>query len=312
MTAGFLILCAASVAVISFVISGLSGAMVLVGERELARLATRAQSRILFAVVLTPALASFAVFFGAWGVDVYVLGCDAHGCRLHAAGTPSWATLSLATLFLGRVGMAVWRSIVGSWRSRSIRRALDSVASQTRTGLRVLPVEDPYAFVVGMLRPEIFISQGLLRACGEGDLEAILAHERSHVLRRDPLRRWFASLALAFHLPFVASALERRLARSQELAADANAAHTIGDAPRFAEALLRLARLRLGRVPLGVAFFGSDLEARIRNLLISQPRPDQPRPVLLLGAGIALLVLALWSAHSTHHGTETLLRFLSG
>ena len=65
--------------------------------------------------------------------------------------------------------------------------------------------EDAEGEVRGVLRPRVVVSRDLLRAVDTESMAAIVAHERAHSRRRDPLRRLLASLLLAFHLPPVAT-----------------------------------------------------------------------------------------------------------
>ncbi len=111
-------------------------------------------------------------------------------------------------------------------------------------------------------------------------------------------------------LPGIASILERRLARAQEMAADEAAAHVVGDPSRVAELLIRLARLQSARSAAAVAWLGSDLEARVRDLLHTGRRPDYPSAALLLGAAAAAVILGLLGAHQIHSDAEFLLKVL--
>src|SRR5690606_16635337 len=144
-------------------------------------------------------------------------------------------------------------------------------ASDTQ-GMRVLPFDEPQAFVVGLARPTLFVTRGLLSDRHREHLAPVIAHERAHLRRRDPLRRLVAALALAFHVPGLASVLERRLGRAHEMAADAEAATEVGSRQRVARALVRLTRARR-RAPDVALGFGSssDVEARVACLL--DPRP---------------------------------------
>ena len=140
-----------------------------------------------------------------------------------------------------------------------------------------------------------------------------------------------ASAGLVLHLPGIAHLLNRLLTRTQEMAADADAARTVGDRVRVAEALVRFARLQASssgcgifvrekwsrrssdlcacRAPCGPPFmeFGSgDLEARVRELL----DPHQRRglsAVALVGCSAALGLLALFAAHGLHYLAQALL-----
>lgn len=104
----------------------------------------------------------------------------------------------------------------------------------------VLPITSPCAFVLGVRRPSIFVSAGLLASLADEHLQAVLAHERAHVADRAPLR--LALLAgIRRVLPFdaVAELVERRAA-DIECQAD-RAAVASGVTPRaLAAALLRV------------------------------------------------------------------------
>lgn len=299
----------AAVGAVSFACSLLCATALCLLRKRLEGLAPAAQARVLLAAILAPTLVSSAVL-AAMTFDLAVQRCDAHLCLLHgSAGLPPLlAGLALLwTLHLERRG---WVALRALRHSRSMGRALESVTSPGGAGTRVVPVDEPQAFVVGVLRPRMYLSQGLLRRMGPRDLEAVMAHERSHIRRRDPLRRLVASLALAFHLPGIASALERRLAATQESAADADAARLLGDGPRIAEALVRLARLRLAQPPLAVGVLDDDLELRVRELLSSTTRSDGPATGLLIALLASGFAAALLVAHPIHMGFESLVRLL--
>jgi Zn-dependent protease with chaperone function len=214
------------------------------------------------------------------------------------------------------VGARAGRLGRDGWRARATVRDLTQLASvEPASGLRVLPLDEPQAFVLGALAPEVFVTRGLLSPAHRAHLDAVLAHEQAHVRRRDPLRRAVASLASSFHLPGVARGLERRLWRAHEMAADAEAARTVGSAPRIADALVQLTRAhRSGRgmAVAGLAFGESDVEVRVLALLDERPRHDRPGPSSLLCAAVALFVATSAAADHVHHGVEILLGLLGG
>src|SRR5437588_2431038 len=67
------------------------------------------------------------------------------------------------------------------------------------------------AFCAGYLRPRVYISTGALRRLSTEEFRAVLAHERHHAVRRDPLRLLVArTLADAlFFLPALGRIAER-------------------------------------------------------------------------------------------------------
>lgn len=310
MSPGFLLLGVAAVALAAGLTSAAVGVWLLVGRHSLARRAPAAQARLLLVASLAPFCAAVGLI-GAWVTDIHVLGCPAHRCvHDHRAPLPGAGVLLVAAGALARVGWRAARGAVDVARARRMRRALDGLAAAGPGGAALLPVAEPQAFVLGFLRPRVYVSQGLLAAAAS--VPSVLAHEAAHARRRDPLRRLCASLALAWHLPGVDALLERRLARAQEMAADAAAAGALGDAPGVAEALVRLARARRAQPAAALGWDGraGDLAARVGALLDERVRPDRPRPMAVLTwAGLAWGGLLL-AAEPLHRGAERLLRLI--
>src|SRR5262249_17659102 len=176
-------------------------------------------------------------------------------------------------------------------------------------GCLVLPIEEPQAYVLGILKPRVYVSQGLLEQANEDDLASVLAHERAHAARRDPLRRLIASLGLVLHLPGIAHLLGRLLTRTQEMAADADAARVVGDRVRVAESLVRFARLRGPSRAVAVEFGSGDLEARVKELLDThQRRGGLPSAAVLVGCAPALSFLPPFPARGFPFLAQALLR----
>ena len=311
MTPGVPLVLLSAMAAVAFGCSLLCAAALCLGRKWLGGLAPAAQSRVLLAAALAPALVSTALL-SAMVFDLVVRRCDVHRCLLHGSAALSPLVAGLAVLLAMRLGRQGWAALRALRHSRSIARALEGVASPGGAGSMIVPVDEPQAFVVGLFRPRMYLSQGLLRTTDPRDLESVMEHERSHVQRRDPLRRLIASLGLAFHLPGIASIIERRLAATQESAADADAARVLGDPPRIAEALVKVARLRVARLPLAVGILGSDLEFRVRELLSPATRPDRPAPVFLIAVATTGFAAALLVADPIHTAFESLVRLLAG
>jgi hypothetical protein len=111
----------------------------------------------------------------------------------------------------------------------------------------------------------------------------------------------------------VARRLEALLARAHEVAADAEAAHVVGDRPGVAKTLVQLARLRLAPAPVpahSAAILGSDLEARVVDLLGSSERSDLPTASMLLSLAALLTALAVGFAEPLHGAGALLVQFL--
>lgn len=323
MTGSLVLLCAGAFAAVSFSSSALIGVLLAAGRGWRGRLSAHAESRLALAAALAPGLVALAALAAAllpslgWLPD----HCLAHGahhphlCVNHGATTlPAAPLLGLAGLLAARGCIAALRAariLVSSWRAA---RSLDAASRRDGPGLRRLPVDAPEAFVIGMLRPRVYVSDGLLRMPGDV-VAAVLAHERAHVARRDPLRRLAATVALCCHLPGLASRLERSLHRCQEMAADADAARALGDGGRVASALVTMARARRHQPSViasaGLAYAGSHIRERVHRLLRGSPGCERPGPGLLAALAMALPAGMLACAAPVHHAVETVLGLLS-
>ncbi len=318
-----LLLCAAASALVAFATSALVGLGLWVGAGRIARLTAAARARVLLGAALLPALTCAAVMTAAlapsfgWIVDHCTHSLDAHLhphlCAHHVSVLPAWTSLALAGLFLARLAVSAGRAWRDGHRLHATRHALTALTpAPARDGLAVLPFEAPQAFVVGLIKPKIFVTRGLLSGPNREHLAAVLSHERAHVRRRDPLRRLGASLALGFHLPGLAAWLEARLARAHEMAADADAARELRSPECVARALVRLARTRRLALAPALAFGHSDVEARVAALLDPRPRQDQPQASVLIAGVAVLLALVTVTAGPVHHAVEIALGFVNG
>jgi len=286
--------------------SALVGAALIAGRRRLARLEPSAQSRIALAAAVAPAFLG-AVFVGGASYDRILSGPADFCLHLHDSAPPSLILMLSVAILGGRVLTYGIQTIVVSLRAVRLSLVLSGASHKAFMGCLVLPVEEPQAYVLGILKPRVYVSQGLIEQTNEDDLAPVLAHEHAHAARRDPLRRLIASSGLVLHLPGIAHLLNRLLTRTQEMAADADAARTVGDRVRVAEALVRFARLQ-GPVRAAAMEFGSgDLEARVRELLDSHQRRGLSA-VALVGCSAAFCLLALFAAHGLHYLMQALLR----
>jgi bla regulator protein BlaR1 len=156
--------------------------------------------------------------------------------------------------------------------------------------------------VLGHLRPAILLPLGAVAGLSPALLEALLAHELAHIVRRDYLLNLGLAVAevLFFYHPavwFMAGCLR---AERENCCDDQAAALCGGDRLRVARALAALAELeaspaampRLALAAAGVGGRGS-LLARVRRLALARPSAPTLGESLLAGvlAGLGLLGL---------------------
>jgi Zn-dependent protease with chaperone function len=317
-TLSLLVLLLAGVAGIAFAVSLLVGLLLGALDRRVERLAPRARARLLLVLALLPGSMATVLMTTALAPSFGLLAdhcappldphSHAHLCIAHQARTlPAPAllalSLSLAAALISR-GALIGRDLCRAWRTR---RRLEAIA-QRAGNLRVLPLSNAGAFVLGVWRPALFVTRGLLDAPEHA--AAVLAHERAHLRSADTLRRLIARLGLAFHLPGVAGMIERRLGCSLELCADEAAAKVVGSGEQVARAVVYMARARQQAPAPALAFGAADLEARVRHLLDPHAGRDAPRLRTLGLVLVGALALIGASADGIHHAIEHLLALL--
>ena len=145
----------------------------------------------------------------------------------------------------------------------------------------------PTAFVLGVVRPRIYLPEGL----NDRERGLILAHERAHIRRGDPALRLLAWAALCLHwfnpLVWLAFALS---GRDMEAACDEAVLRKLGPAVKrdYSAALLRVATGRRISLAAPLAFGeGGGVKGRIRGVL------RWKKPALWITAVLAALVVAL-------------------
>lgn len=215
---------------------------------------------------------------------------------------------SLAVLAIGGLGTA---AIVASVRAavrqlaatRLFQRRLRVIGRMAGApDVALVDSPTPEAFCAGFLRPRVYVSTGALAALSEPELVAVLAHERHHARRRDPLRLLIARTAAEglFFLP-VLRRLAERYAALAELAADDAARHATGGPKALASALL-VFDSHPSSAAVGIS------PQRIDYLLGAPVRWELPA-LLLAGSAVtlaALAALAIGLAHATDQAALSL------
>ena len=194
--------------------------------------------------------------------------------------------------FCGFAGCVSWWFV----RWRQFRRAL-------RRGVRLdldIPVPaislddrvEPGVF--GVFRPVLLLPEGIARRLTPDELRVVVAHEMSHIRRRDNVANAIHMLTQAlfwFH-PLVWW-IERRLLDEQERACDEEVLRQGGDPQVYAESILRICEFYVTSPLICVpGITGSDLKMRIREIMRNRVRPRLTVARRLLLYMAALLALA--------------------
>ena len=254
------------------------------------------------------------------GVLAWLGGVEDH-CRQHAEHPHlciAHPTALLTPLLVGVLILAafslftklIWDGSNFVRMFEQARRLRAAAKDRLAADVRRIDSTRVFALTAGLLRPTIFVSQGLIDALPERQVGVVLEHERAHVQRRDPLLS-FITIALSFpHWPSVRRALLHDLGLASEQACDEAAGSLVGDRLLVAETILAVERLAAD-CELGSALGfggGSSVPERVHSLLSGRSALGSPK-VVWWAAGLAVTVI-IWSAEPLHHLAEHLLEVI--
>ena len=151
--------------------------------------------------------------------------------------------------------------------------------------------EISFPFVIGILKPKIYLPP----AMGEQERVFVLAHERHHIRRLDPLWKALGFLALTLHwfnpLVWVAFILA---GKDMEMSCDEAVIRRMGEqvCADYAQSLASLASGRHTFTGTPLAFAEGDPKSRIRNLA-NWKKPAVRTVVMAVGISVILAVCLL-------------------
>ncbi len=178
----------------------------MVAQAPPARTATAAAGRLSRATLTIGALGLLTALFmlerlaETWRIGGRAAAAD-HTLTLagQKLSYPVANASAIAILMLAALGLAITLRAVAAGvregvRSRRLVRRLHSRSRRTTArpgsaGVWVIDDPHPDALVAGLIRPRVYVTTGALALLDEGAATAVLAHERHHAARRDPLRQ---------------------------------------------------------------------------------------------------------------------------
>lgn len=186
---------------------------------------------------------------------------------------------------------------------------------QARFGLRTTPLVRESSFVsspmlMGLLRPQIILPNGVADCASPSRLELMLAHELAHCRRKDLLWLWLFTVAeaLFFFHPLVWLA-RREWALATEAACDELALRVTRDAPReYGEMLVDLiatARQRsnaTGLIAVGMIENANTLKRRLKVMITTRTRLGRIGGIVLIA--IAAVTVAPWKLTAQEANAE--------
>jgi len=223
------------------------------------------------------------------------------------------AALVLAGAYRAAASWLVTRKLERTWRR--VAQPADFPGLRL-PGYRV-PSSLPFAALVGIVRPRLFVSDRFFDALSGEERRAVLQHEAGHLAAFDNVKRAAIRLAPDW-LGFTRTGreIEAAWANAAEEAADDHAARS-GEGLAVAGALLKASRFGSARLaPVSNFCDGATIARRVARLLEDPPAPaGRATDAIVDAASIAALaagvVLASWKALPVTYATlETVVRLL--
>lgn len=234
--------------------------------RSLVRVAYAGSAPVaaLLAVVLVtqPQIAGFLIPTHCHGLQ-----CGAH--------TPVYAEGSVILLIVASVCCLIVLMILAAvlWalrRGYRRLRVLKAFAHSSGNGYRTLDSADVLVCCVGLWRPGILVSRGLLDQLQPDELAIVLAHEQAHVERLDNLRALLLRWSTVFWPVPIAQRVRRDSRVDAEQACDLAAARAVGGPLSVISMIRKLADLPFGTSRVeryrSVGFDSDDAATRISAL----------------------------------------------
>jgi Zn-dependent protease with chaperone function len=289
---------------------------ILIEARRALRRQTPGSAAFWLTLRLLPATAS-AVFVGVLFVPSYWR----YEPRAVEDLDVTLAVLAFATLVLVcAAAMRGW----SAWRRASRRtRAWLRVARPLHVGGAIpayeLPIDAPMMALVGVLRPRLIVTRGVVSALTIDELRAGLAHEIGHLRARDNLKRLLMVAAPdLLAATRAAAAIQARWASAAEHEADRAAGGDSESRCALASALVKVAKLTPVSTPIAEPIStlvdGGDIASRVQRLLDdsspAQPLRSVPRVPATLAAAAAFAVAYGPLLRLVHEATEVIVNTL--
>ncbi len=277
----------------------------------LALLVRRQAARLRFALWLAASVKfllpfSALVLLGRWLLPPVLVPAQVLEALKPAALPFSAGPITLKAvpaLMTGEVLLAIWGCGIlfalgrAFWHMREMHLLL-----RDATDLDIaapVPVKSAASFLepglIGIFRPVILLPEGLARSLTREELNAVLAHELTHLARRD---NFTAALHMLVETIFWFHPLvwwiSRRLVEERERACDENVLAT-GNAPLvYAQSILKVCRYYV-QTPLACAsgMSGPDLNVRLVAIMKGGESAELPPSTILLLAGLSAATLML-------------------
>ncbi|MEO6508678.1 MAG: M56 family metallopeptidase [Patescibacteria group bacterium] len=145
--------------------------------------------------------------------------------------------------------------------------------------IKVFETTKPYAFCLGIKRPNIYLSTGLTQIMNKHELEAIILHEKYHIESNDNISLLILSLAKQFLIMFpIFSDILNNFMLKKELEADQAVISHLKSKKELISAFVKLFKTETASLPIASFFTEpSTIERRVKVLVNKSSRLESFR-----------------------------------
>ncbi|GFZ85315.1 cell surface protein [Paenibacillus marchantiophytorum] len=219
------------------------------------------------------------------------------------------AFLAINVLILYTLGTLIWLTIrhtLDTWKARKIVEMSEetSLTEQYREqfqlaprDLKIIAYDAPIAMTVGLWKPRILLSTGLIEMLEPNELKAVIEHEKCHMQHRDPLVSLLISgiSKAMWYIPIFAW-LAEKYPIMIELRADKYAVTQMKQSLDLGSALLKL----LKQVPKPhlislshASFAETSMNVRIQHILDPHMQLSLHWPHIRIVASLVIIILLM-------------------
>lgn len=208
--------------------------------------------------------------------------------------------LSAASIFLVWTGISIlvigllYSIMKNGWAVFKTNKEINNLPLKDY-GLGAVLINDMsnLAFTAGLLRPKIYISNGLFNSLTNDEVRAVFLHELHHKKKYDPLKFFLSSFVkdMFFYVP-ISKYLIRLLHTIKETAADNRVVSVTGKPLELASAIVKVSANNNLQMSASIKGMGQ-IESRIKRLLGEEIGKVEMPPIRAILTSFLMLLFLL-------------------
>lgn len=152
-----------------------------------------------------------------------------------------------------------------------LKEIFNEIFGSRKPKVYIKNTKKPVAFTIGVFKPSIYLSKGVIDNLSSDEIKALILHEAAHIKNKDSVTLWLASLLrdFLFYLP-ISHWLYKFLKDEKEASADDFVLNTLKSPFDLASAIVKVSKMSVLNKNYANAILFSEqknVEGRIKRLL---------------------------------------------